>query len=134
MNTKSCPCGRDKKYIDCCKLAHEDISSVKTAEDLMRSRYTAFTKAKGDYLMESHHSSTRPTDEKNAIIEWAKSVKWLKLEVLNTTFGSKDDSEGTVEFKAHYKRGIFKEFIHENSKFIRENGCWVYLGNLKVLV
>ena len=41
MNTKNCPCGREKRYIDCCKLSHEDLASVKTAEDLMRSRYTA---------------------------------------------------------------------------------------------
>lgn len=128
MTAINCPCGKEKPYSSCCGKAHLDSTSVQTAEDLMRSRYSAFTLANGDYLMKSHHSSTRPISEKQEIENWAKSVKWLKLEILNTSKGSKADAEGTVEFKAHYKERGRKKFIHEKSKFIREYGVWVYLG------
>jgi SEC-C motif-containing protein len=123
----NCPCGRIKEYEDCCGKAHQDISKALTAEDLMRSRYTAFKKVNGEYLMLSHHSSTRPVSS-NEVVAWTKSVKWLKLEVINTTGGGEDDAEGTVEFKAYYRENGKKQFKHEDSKFIRENGTWVYLG------
>ena len=128
MSNKSCPCGRAEKYEFCCKKKHQDISSAITAEDLMRSRFVAFTKGMGDYLMSSHHSTTRPLSQKNEIVNWANSVKWTHLEILNTTNGGEGDSEDTVEFKAHFKEKGKKTFIHENSKFIRENNHWMYLG------
>ena len=42
-----CPCGLDKTYTDCCEIIHKDISKATTAEQLMRSRFVAFTKGMG---------------------------------------------------------------------------------------
>lgn len=123
----SCPCGLASSYEACCAKAHQSLFNAKTAELLMRSRYTAFTRADGDYLMKSHHSSTRPLSEKKSIVKWAKSVEWIRLEILNTTLGQEIDIEGTVEFKAHYKDKQGEQFIHENSKFVKKKGVWVYL-------
>ncbi len=124
----NCPCNSLIHYDHCCGQFHNSLKTVPTAEELMRSRYTAFTKADGDYLMRSHHYSTRPLSEKKSTVKCAKSVKWLKLEIINKSLGQQNDNEGTVEFKAYYKdiRGV--QFIHENSKFIREKGTWTYLG------
>ena len=83
----SCPCGSSREYDDCCLLVHQNISNAITAEQLMRSRYTAFVKAMGDYLMESHHSSTRSYSEKIEIVNWTKSVEWERLEIINSTKG-----------------------------------------------
>ena len=52
--------------------------------------------------MATHHKSTRPTKEKKAIVKWAKSVQWMRLEVLETTKGSENDLEGTVTFNAYF--------------------------------
>nr|WP_298539846.1 YchJ family metal-binding protein [uncultured Aquimarina sp.] len=123
-----CYCGRLQGYDVCCGSVHKDITQALVAEDLMRSRYTAFVLANGDYLMKSHHSSTRPIKEKKSIVKWAKSVKWIKLEVLHTSKGLASDEEGTVEFKAFYFENGTLEVIHENSAFVKENGHWVYLG------
>lgn len=128
MKNNLCPCGKNIDYNDCCGAIHLSKSKAETAEDLMRSRYTAFTLADGDYLMKSHHSSTRPLSEKKAIVKWAKSVKWIKLEILNTTKGLENDTEGTVEFKAYFETKGKEQFIHENSTFVREANKWVYLG------
>ncbi|WP_165749802.1 YchJ family protein [Cellulophaga sp. Z1A5H] len=124
----NCPCGANKNYNTCCKLAHSKLSNVETAEQLMRSRYTAFTLANGDYLMKSHHSSTRPIKEKKAIEKWAKSVEWVRLEVLTTTKGKTTDTEGTVTFNAYYFDQGAVEVIHEKSAFVKEEGNWMYLG------
>ena len=128
MSTKKCPCGSVNSYLNCCKQKHTNNASIRTAEDLMRSRYTAFTKGMGDYLMRSHHSSTRPINQKTEITTWSNSVKWIELELISTSQGGVDDQEGTVEFKAHFKEKGKKTFIHENSMFVREHGVWVYLG------
>ncbi|MDV7187427.1 YchJ family metal-binding protein [Lutibacter sp. TH_r2] len=117
-----CPCNPEKDYKNCCQIAHKNINSATTAEQLMRSRYSAFVLANIDYLQKSHHSSTRPTKkEKREIEKWTTSVNWLKLEVLNST-------SDTVEFKAYFMENGSINVIHENSKFVKENGHWVYLG------
>lgn len=123
-----CPCGRKKPYSSCCGLIHTDIHQALTAEDLMRSRYTAFTMALGDYLMQSHQSGVRPEKDKASIVAWAKRVQWVKLEVLQTIAGGANDQQGMVEFKANFMEEGQAEVIHEKSAFIRENGHWVYLA------
>jgi SEC-C motif-containing protein len=94
----------------------------------MRSRYSAFVLANGDYLMASHHSKTRKISEKTAIVKWAKSVNWIKLDILETTKGLENDTKGTVTFNAYfYERGKV-EVIHEKSAFLKESNHWKYLG------
>ena len=124
----SCNCGSGKTYNECCEIAHHSLKAVKTAEQLMRSRYTAFTLANGDYLMESHHVSTRPVSEKENIVAWAKSVEWVELSILSSTSGLASDINGTVFFKAYFKEKGRLRFIEEHSKFVKEDGCWYYLG------
>lgn len=127
MEINNCHCGNNISYNFCCKKIHLDIMNAETAEALMRSRYTAYVLANEDYLMKSHHSSTRPIKEKNAIIKWAKSVDWIKLEVLECKKGLQNDIEGMVEFKAFFYENSKIQMIHENSRFTRENGHWVYV-------
>ena len=129
--SSNCACGRIKKYEECCGLAHRNISSVKTAEDLMRSRYTAFTQANGDFLMLSHHTTTRELDRKQEITDWAWSVEWLRLEITSAFDGGIEDEEGTVEFRAHFKENGKEKYLYEISRFIRERGKWKYHGIVK---
>lgn len=124
----NCNCGSSKAYVACCGVAHQALKNVKTAEQLMRSRYTAFALAKGDYLMESHHVSTRPISEKEEIVAWAKSVEWVELKIVSTSKGLAADTEGTVRFKAYYKENGKLKFIEEHSTFVKEKECWYYLG------
>ncbi len=124
----NCPCGSLKPYPDCCQVAHLNLSMVTTAEQLMRSRYTAFVMANGDYLMASHHKSTRPLKEKDSIVAWAKSVSWIRLEVLETTKGKKNDTKGTVTFNAYFYENGQVAVIHEKSLFRKEQGIWQYVG------
>ena len=124
----NCHCGNLKPYTDCCQKAHHNVAEAKTAEQLMRSRYSAFVLANGDYLMATHHTSTRPIKEKKAIVNWAKSVKWIKLEVIETSEGQENDTKGTVTFNAYFFENGKVDVIHEKSAFVRENNLWSYLG------
>ncbi|WP_282122795.1 YchJ family protein [Algibacter mikhailovii] len=124
----NCYCGNLKDYVNCCEKIHKDLTNAKTAEQLMRSRYSAFVLANGDFLMKSHHSKTRPTSEKKAIIAWAKSVNWIKLEIIDTTMGLENDTNGTVTFNAYFYQHGKVDVIHEKSAFKKENKHWKYLG------
>lgn len=133
MNLKieNCPCGNKLHYLNCCGIIHQNILLAKTAEQLMRSRYTAFVKANGDYLQMSHHSTTRPNKRVlKDLIKWTKSVQWVKLEVLKTEKGQETDKHGIVEFKAYYFSNAKLDFIYEKSSFVREKEHWVYKGIL----
>lgn len=122
-----CPCGTGKTFNTCCLPIHNDISLAKTPEQLMRSRYSAFTIGNADYLLQSHHSSKISREEANNTASWAKKMKWMKLDVLNSKF---NETEGQVEFIAHYRQGPFKKKIHEISRFVIENNHWVYLDGI----
>ncbi|MFD2916946.1 YchJ family protein [Psychroserpens luteus] len=124
----NCYCGNDKAYKSCCEISHLNEGKTETAEQLMRSRYSAFVLANGDYLMATHHSSTRPIKEKKAIVKWAKSVQWIKLEVTETSKGTENDIEGTVTFNAYFFDNEKVDIIHEKSAFVKENNQWFYLG------
>jgi len=123
-----CPCGRNNKlYKDCCFLAHSDIHNALTAEDLMRSRYSAFVLCNGDYLLQSHSKQFRDASTIHNTISWSKSLVWNRLEIISSENGLEYDYIGTVEFKAYYQENNILKCIHEKSSFIREDSHWVYL-------
>jgi SEC-C motif domain protein len=41
------------------------------------------------------------------------------------------DSDGTVEFRAFFRSNGARESQHENSRFVRENRVWLYVGEAK---
>lgn len=123
-----CPCNSNKLYKECCSIAHENINEVLTAEQLMRSRYSAFVLSNIDYLQRSHHSSKRANKKETREIErWTNSIEWIKLDVLQVEKGLENDITGTVMFKAFYMENGRVEVIEEYSRFCKENGYWVYL-------
>jgi len=89
----------------------------------MRSRYTAYTMLREDYLLATWHSSTRPFEL--GLAKDAES-KWVGLEVKRYE-NPKPDS-AIVEFVARYKVNGRAHRLHEISRFVRENGRWFYLA------
>lgn len=122
-----CPCGSGSTYKTCCKPLHLGLLKAKTAEQLMRSRYTAFAFAQAEYLVNTHHVSTRKSVSKSSILDWAKSTKWTKLEIVSTKNGLETDLAGVVEFKAYYFCQGKAEIHHETSNFIKDNETWFYV-------
>jgi SEC-C motif-containing protein len=123
--TLPCPCWSGLPYADCCRPLHLDESAAATAEALMRSRFSAFAVGDADYLLRSWHSSTRP-----ARLRLDPGQRWTRLEILGTERGGLFDPTGTVEFRAHYRRAGRPGALDERSRFVREDGRWVYLDAL----
>ncbi|HEY3369381.1 MAG TPA: YchJ family metal-binding protein [Prolixibacteraceae bacterium] len=130
MTSKLCPCGSTRPYEECCQLIISGRREAATCQELMRSRYVAFTLADVEYLMRSHHTDTRQLKEQNRIKKWAQSVQWMGLVILNTQGGEVNDSIGYVEFKALYMEDGQLQEIHENSLFKRQNQRWVYVSGV----
>ncbi len=118
----SCPCGSNKRYTDCCARYVEGNESAPTAEALMRSRYTAYTLLREDYLLATWHSSTRP-----ASLGLAEDVptKWIGLDMKRHE--QQDAEHAIVEFVARYKVNGRAHRLHETSRFVREGGRWFYV-------
>jgi SEC-C motif domain protein len=125
-----CRCGSNRFAEQCCESIINGKIIAATAEELMRSRYVAFTKADVNYLMRSHYSKTRTMKDRKNIERWAKSVKWMGLVIISTEAGKETDNQGMVEFRALYvEKGKLQE-IHEKSLFEREDGKWVYTSGV----
>ena len=117
-----CPCGSTKNFADCCARYIDSNQPAPTAEALMRSRYTAYTLQREDYLLATWHQSTRPSAL--GLAEDA-STKWLGLEVKRHE--QQDDDHAIVEFVARYKVNGRAHRLHEESRFVREDGRWFYM-------
>ena len=89
----------------------------------MRSRYSAFSVGDVAYLLRSWHPTTRPPR-----VELDDGLRWVRLEVLETTGGSPFHTEGTVRFRAHYLNQGIEGHLDEHSRFVRHEGAWSYLG------
>ena len=116
-----CPCGLPAPYADCCGSLHAGSLQAVTAEQLMRSRYSAFVLRDAAYLLRTWSAEHRPTT-----LRFDDGRVWTGLEVIGRTGGSAFHTEGTVEFRAHHRTGDLVGEQCENSRFIRFNGAWVY--------
>ena len=117
----NCPCCTENTYENCCEPFHVGKRLPETPEQLMRSRYTAFAKVLTNYLIETTHSSVRQFHQPKEIEDWAKSNKWLKLEIVLA-------KENKVRFRAYYQDQSGDIFEHDElSTFVQENGKWFYV-------
>jgi SEC-C motif-containing protein len=117
-----CPCGSGQPFAACCGRYVDGHAPAPTAEALMRSRYTAYTLGREDYLLATWHASTRP-----ARLGLADDVptKWLGLEVRQHV--QRDEGHAIVEFVARYKVQGRAQRLHETSRFVCETGRWYYV-------
>lgn len=122
-----CPCKSKSCYAACCMQFHYGRENPETAEQLMRSRYTAYFFRLVDYLVETTHPDTRGDDLKDEIKETIHEANWSYLNIVNTSQGGKNDKQGKVEFIARYFVDGEPYELHERSRFKRFKGLWKYL-------
>jgi SEC-C motif domain protein len=116
---QDCPCGSGKSFSQCCGPYLEGSKNAPDAQALMRSRYTAYTLEDEAYLQKTWHPSTRPS----TILQ--QPCKWIGLNVLAY---QENQQTATVEFIAKYKVGGRAEKMHEISRFVFEDGRWLYVA------
>ena len=125
MIENPCPCGSVQAYASCCGRFIDQGVLPETAEQLMRSRYTAFTQANEPYLLASWHESTRPV----ALgFDADEPVRWLGLRIDRVEAGGAQDDRGVVCFVARLRVGGGRALrLQECSRFVREQGRWFYV-------
>jgi SEC-C motif-containing protein len=121
-----CPCGSALAYGECCEPLIKGAHQARTAEQLMRSRYAAYVKVETDYVFATTHPDHRQGYDHEGTRQWAESSDWEGLEIVTTSKGGPEDSEGQVEFIARYREKGVKKAHHELAAFIKEDGSWFF--------
>lgn len=89
----------------------------------MRARYSAFALGVPEYLLTTWHPSTRP-----GTLELDTGMRWTRLDIVRTERGGALDTEGIVEFVAHFRSDGHAHEQREISRFGRVAREWRYVG------
>ncbi|MFZ9714403.1 MAG: YchJ family protein [Vulcanococcus sp.] len=126
-----CPCGGGR-YDSCCGPFHRGEALPETAEQLMRSRYSAYSRSLIDYLLRTHPSETPSAQRRQELKASCRGVRWTGLRIVAAEAGGPSDLTGTVTFEARYRTGTQTGLLQECSRFGREGqelaGRWLYLA------
>lgn len=114
---KTCICGSDLSFEECCGRFIDGHELPEKAVELMRSRYSAYVLKNGEYLYESCSKALQDPKEIEAIN--SHSTEWLGLKIL-------DKSDYEVTFMAYYREDNKIEVMKEHSFFIEEDGRLKY--------
>ncbi len=122
-----CPCLSQQTYELCCGPFINGTARPQTPEQLMRSRYTAYTQANMEYIGATMQGQAAKGFDPEQMRLWAQSVEWLGLEVIQAP--KAQATRGIVEFIARYRLNGEVHQIHEVSEFARLNGGtrWYYI-------
>jgi len=115
-----CVCGGSASWDRCCGPILAGTAEAPTAEALMRARYSAHATGDEAFLRRSWHPDTCPPK----VAEPA--LRWVGLEIRDTTGGRALDRTGTVTFVAHYRRDGTPGLLVERSHFVRDGIRWLY--------
>lgn len=123
-----CLCGSLLKYKKCCKVFH-DGALAKTALELMKSRYCAFSLGKSEYIISTTHEknpdfSSDIKSWKADIINFSKNTQFENLEILDFV---DDEIESFVTFKATLTQNNNDVSFCERSRFLKVEQKWLYV-------
>ena len=126
-----CPCHSKKKYKKCCKIFHEGINP-KTAEQLMRSRFCAYSLNNTEYIIKTTHQNNQDysldiNTWKNDISSFCENTDFTKLEILEVIQG---EDESYVTFKAILKQDNLDSSFTEKSRFLKVENKWLYVDGI----
>ena len=122
----SCPCRSEKEYTECCAPFHLGHVMPRTAEQLMRARYSAFVVTLPDYIVDTTHPDHRDKGLRTSVVHWMAQTSWDGLDVIKTEGGSESDNLGKVEFVANYTFNEKPRKHHELSKFRLVEDRWMF--------
>ncbi len=124
LGEQTCYCGghpAGASVAQCCGPALNAERWPRTAEALMRSRYSAFATGNTDHLFRTWHPRHRP-----ATVSTEPSTQWLGLQIIEVVDGTESDETGIVEFIATLRENGVEETMRERSRFSKRAGRWMY--------
>ena len=120
--TDPCPCGTGEPFGGCCLPLHRGERQAETAEELMRSRYSAYCVGDFEYVWKTWHPRTRAEQPVSG-----DGPTWMGLQIVDVVAGQSGDEHGEVEFRAYYREGRRTGTLHERSRFAVRARRWFYL-------
>lgn len=131
-----CPCQHHlqniekKAFEDCCQPIINNEKKALTAEELMRSRYSAYATKNAPYILKTYSKASATNQSLEDIQQWADNCQWVNLIIHSPSH----DESNEVEFSAYYIENKQLCMIKEKSLFIKENRLngnideshWVY--------
>lgn len=131
MNSiKRCFCGSESNFSSCCQPYINQELPVKTAEQLMRSRFSAYADGNAQYIYDTYAKSSQKAQSLKELDEWSKSCVWLALKIHPVTNNANISTEQYVEFSAFYITNNTLCELREKSRFVLEEST---LGEQGVL-
>jgi SEC-C motif-containing protein len=121
----TCPCGTGREFEECCGPLISG-KPAPTAEALMRSRYSAFTRGNLDYLRKTSGGEALLKFDRAELGRSLPGAEWLGLDIKAVEDGGKDDIAGVVTFEVRFRQNgrIYKQT--ERSEFRRIDLAWRY--------
>jgi SEC-C motif-containing protein len=120
MPASTCPCGSNKTFKDCCEPLLSGSLRALTAEQLMRSRFSAYVLHRPEYLYRTWLEKTRPRLQELA----TSDIEWQRLKVISS---HETDTDSQVEFLATGTASGNPVYLHELSHFIKQCEQWLYV-------
>ena len=95
----------------------------------MRSRYTAFVLENEAYLLHTWQESYRPGK-----LEFDVNAKWLGLDIKDFALTNLKEGHETaeVEFVARVRVAGKASRLHERSRFVCQDGRWLYVSGVNI--
>lgn len=121
-----CPCQAGKTYAECCAPLHSFEQFPADAEQLMRSRYTAYALRNVEYIVQTTVPSQQRLLDQAALQQWAKTTKWVGLQIVSHQVRV-GKTQSAVEFKAIFEADGAQQVHHEKSLFVNINGRWYFV-------
>lgn len=119
----ACLCNSNKSYQACCKALHNGDLTASSAEQLMRSRYSAFVISDIAYLIATLHPDKRQVDDEAILGQTCQQTQWLGLKIISH---QATGNNAIVEFIAFYQDEPIGQ-LRERSNFIKQNKQWFYV-------
>jgi len=141
-----CYCQSGQSFKECCALFIQGQHLPASAEQLMRSRFSAYCEGSAQamqYLAQSYHPKSQAENPVSEITAFAKVAHFISLEIIQSSDPSlipgplqqqlsewidpEQDLYATVHFKARFIMHDKLHLLEESSRFIRSNQQWLYL-------
>ncbi len=138
QNSNLCPCGSGKEYAECCQPCHDGKEWPADAEQMVRSRYSAYVLHKWKYLVDTHLPSPGGEEltEKD-LEERTRGVNWQGLNIASSGIcGDDEEDERGNPFVNMYAYYLMDDGLHqlsEHSYFVNKDGKLYYTGGVPLV-
>ncbi|MCK5682612.1 YchJ family protein [bacterium] len=128
---EKCYCGTGKLYSECCEPFISGKKLPANAEELLRSRYSAYAVINMDYILETTSEPQKKLFDVETNKRWAEESQWKQLQIISTE-EKPETGICNIEFVAHYFSDGIDQKHHEKAEFKKYDDRWYFDGGQAV--